>query len=139
MRNMATLDGTQEVLTALLRIQGGEFEEPFQVWIEETPAAYLVHVQGEVDALSAPRLRAYLEKAEGAGRHIIVDLSAVTFIDLNGFRLLEACHQRCRDRGRRLVVLAPTRMPRRIMDIVEFTREIPVALSVQEAEDLLSS
>ncbi len=149
---MATRDdGVRGFRTGLLPIQGGEIDEPFQSWIEETPpgglspsggdrpAAYVVHVNGEVDGLNTPKLQAYLEEAAGSGRHIIVDLSAVTFLDLNGLRLLETYHQRCRDRGRRLVVIAPSQMPRRIMDIVGFTQEIPVVQSRQAAEDLLSS
>ena len=149
---MATRDdGVRGFQTGLLPIQGGEIDEPFQSWIEETPpgglslqggdrpAAYVVHVNGEVDGLNTPKLQAYLEEAAGSGRHIIVDLSAVTFLDLNGLRLLEIYHQRCRDRGRRLVVIAPSGMPRRIMDIVGFTQEIPVVQSRQAAKDLLSS
>ncbi len=111
---MATRDdGVRGFRTGLLPIQGGEIDEPFQSWIEETPpgglspsggdrpAAYVVHVNGEVDGLNTPKLQAYLEEAAGSGRHIIVDLSAVTFLDL--------------------------------------TQEIPVVQSRQAAEDLLSS
>ncbi len=118
-------------------IGGGETREPFSSWIEETSRASVVRATGELDDASTPRLQAHLEEAAGRGRHIIVDLSAVAFLDVHSLRVLEAYYQRCRDHGSVLAVVAPPHLPRQIMEILGFMNEVPVVDSMEAAMDLL--
>ena len=67
---------------------------------ETTPALQMakgatLNVVGEVDVVSVPHLRWRLHHATIAadGRELLVDLSAVTFMDSAGLRLLLEVHQ----------------------------------------------
>lgn len=61
----------------------------------------VLYVSGEVDLLTAPVLRSRLREAASGGRGVVVDLSAVTFIDCAGLTpLMEAR----RDLGTRLAL-----------------------------------
>jgi len=59
------------------------------------PASALVTAAGEVDSCSAPRLAAELEDAiAGDALQVIVDLTAVTFLDSVGVHALAAAYRR---------------------------------------------
>ena len=61
---------------------------------EPAPSAR-VTVSGEVDSSSAPLLREQLDTLfEGALSELIIDLSAVTFLDSAGLCVLAAAHRR---------------------------------------------
>ena len=61
----------------------------------ETDHAALLHVHGELDIASAPRLRAAVGDLMGQGvRHVEVDLDGCSFIDSSGMgALLWASHR----------------------------------------------
>ncbi|MDQ4097130.1 MAG: STAS domain-containing protein [Actinomycetota bacterium] len=78
----------------------------------------VVTVRGEVDAYSAPQLRACLEEVAGSGqRRIVVDVSAMRFIDSSGVGVLVASIKRLRPDGRTLVLRRPTRQMTKILEI----------------------
>ena len=61
---------------------------------EPAPSAR-VTVSGEVDSSSAPLLREQLDTLfEGELRELVIDLSAVTFLDSAGLCVLAAAHRR---------------------------------------------
>jgi len=105
--------------------------------IDELPRALLVHVKGEVNYESAPQLEAHLADAVARRRHLIVDLSAMLFLDMSGVRALETARERCRKNGCAHVVIAPPQMPRCILEIIGFMQEVPVADSPQAELKLL--
>jgi anti-sigma B factor antagonist len=75
---------------------------------EPAPLARLA-VSGEVDSSSAPLLRERLDALFDASvRELIIDLSAVTFLDSAGLCVLAAAHRRAGDEVR-LRVLASSR------------------------------
>lgn len=59
----------------------------------------IVAVQGEVDLATTPQLSAALYEAAAAGSQIIVDLSAVTYMDSSGFGTLLGATKRLRPTG----------------------------------------
>jgi len=67
-----------------------------------------IFLGGDVDVETARRLGPFLE-AEGDGhtRTIVVDLSAVEFVDSYGLRLLVDMHRRLLREGRSLVLVRP--------------------------------
>ena len=76
---------------------------------EPAPSAR-VTVSGEVDSSSAPLLREQLDTLfEGALSELVIDLSAVTFLDSAGLCVLAAAHRRALHQDVRMRVLASSR------------------------------
>jgi anti-sigma B factor antagonist len=75
-------------------------------------APELVEVQGEVTFSNVGRLRRRLEQALAASRNVVVDLSAVTFIDSSGLSALLTASTQAREQGGVLgIVLAQGEPP----------------------------
>jgi anti-anti-sigma factor len=64
----------------------------------------VVGVSGEVDLASSPDLTACLDQVDGV---VVVDLSAVTFLDSSGMGALVAARKRLQADGGDLTVRAP--------------------------------
>ena len=64
----------------------------------------VIEVRGEIDLATAPTLEAYLR--DGAGSAAILDLTAVTFIDSTGLRVLLTAHEDAAGADRRFVIIA---------------------------------
>lgn len=56
--------------------------------VEERGAAVVVGLRGEFDACSLPELRGALDRVLELGRPAVVDLSGITFLDLQSAREL---------------------------------------------------
>ncbi len=71
------------------------------VHTDERSGAVLVAVAGEVDIVTAPRLRAAVDDALArlAGRTLVLDLSGVTFFGSQGLHILAATATRVREAG----------------------------------------
>jgi anti-sigma B factor antagonist len=70
---------------------------------------HVVSLRGEIDAHSAPRLGSRLfGLAEDGMRHVIVDLSDVTFIDSTGIGVLLNALRHFSLRHARMVLICPT-------------------------------
>ena len=71
--------------------------------------AHVVAVSGEVDLFTAPEFKQRVTAPIGAGiDHVIVDLTATTFIDSSSLGVLIGAHRRLQQRGGRLVVACDT-------------------------------
>ncbi len=67
-----------------------------------TDGQCVVHIAGELDISTAPRLADYL--AGLGGQRVVVDLVGVTFIDSSGFGVLVGAHQRHEEDGGKLEI-----------------------------------
>lgn len=75
-------------------------------------------VGGELDRAVTGRLeRAFETALEARSEHIVLDLGAVTFLDLAGIRTLLRAHARARDRGLELTVVRPSGTASRIFTL----------------------
>jgi anti-anti-sigma factor len=82
----------------------------------------LVHVElsGELDLSTVGKLQQELGQLESAGAKVmVVDLSALTFLDSTGLRCLVRTDEKAREEGRRLVVV---RGPEQIQKVFSITR-----------------
>lgn len=64
----------------------------FRCWVEDSPLAPIVHVQGDVDLLTAPEFRACMRSTASSTptmANVVVDLSELEYIDGGGLRVLE--------------------------------------------------
>lgn len=90
---------------------------PFAVTVQRDDAAATIVVSGELDLATAPRLSAAVAQHHDA-QLLVLDLTAVTFIDSTGVRILIEADRFCAGSGSRVVVLA--RGPvRRVLDLCE--------------------
>jgi anti-sigma B factor antagonist len=76
-----------------------------QIATELAEGCVVVRPSGELDIATAGHLREVVIDAIGAGHHdIVVDLSAVTFIDSSGLGVLVGAMKRCVHAGGRLML-----------------------------------
>jgi anti-sigma B factor antagonist len=64
-----------------------------------------VHVAGELDVATTPRLERTLEQAQLQARLVVLDLRALAFVDSTGVHAIADASIRARQVARRLVVL----------------------------------
>jgi anti-sigma B factor antagonist len=99
--------------------------------METSLVAVVLRPRGEIDLASAPEFHAALRAAVQAGRHIVVDLSAIAYIDLHGLRAIDDARRQVITQGRRLLVAAPSATLQRIIQLLAL--DLPVAPSVADA------
>ena len=88
-----------------------------------TVAQAVVVAEGEVDMFTAPALRARLGRAMGAPSTVVVlDTSAVTFIDCAGLRELIAVRARLVASGRTLHLRSPSPTVLRLLELTGTTK-----------------
>ena len=91
------------------------------------PGVVTVHLSGDIDYSSRDCLRETLLEARLAGaRQIIVDLSAVTFLDSEGLAVILFAHQRMRSSGGSLVLRHANPAVLRLLDVTNIADVIEV-------------
>jgi len=79
--------------------------ESFDAVVHEGPGGTAVAVTGEVDLATAPKLAELLhEYVAATGGDVVVDASALTFIDSSGVAVLVGCVRSLAPTGRHLVI-----------------------------------
>ena len=82
------------------------------------PDGLCVAVAGEVDAYTAPEMRAHLLGALRQHQTLTVDLSAVSFMDSQGLAALLSARQEAESHGRSLRLEA---VPHRVLKLLQLT------------------
>jgi anti-anti-sigma factor len=106
----------------------------FKCWVEDSRLAAIVHVEGDVDLLTAHEFRECVRKTATSNTHngyVIVDMSKLEYIDGRGLWVLAEGHQLCRQHHRELVLVAPSTHIERLLGIVNLTGSLPVLNSVE--------
>jgi len=86
-----------------------------------------VEACGELDGATAPSMRSVLAAAVATpARRVVVDLSAVEFMDCSSLRLLRFAARSLRAQGRDLVLRYPSAPVRRLLDITGTADELPL-------------
>lgn len=90
----------------------------------------VVEVAGEVDLLTAPKLRSVLMDPllvePGHGPVLVVDLSGVTFLGSSGLAVLAEAAEVAQDRGFLMRVVATSRTAQRPIEATGLTELFPV-------------
>lgn len=82
------------------------------------PTFVLCTVTGEIDMTTAPALRVQLAKAlQARGRHLVVDLTAVTFLAAAGIHLLDEARRACDDGGDDLTLVGARSQVCKVLDL----------------------
>ena len=93
---------------------------------EREGEALIIELVGELDLDGAPRLEEALREAEASdAASIVVDLSALDFIDSTGLRLLVMAAERC-DGGRFSLLRGPKQV-HRVFEITDLADRLPFA------------
>jgi anti-sigma B factor antagonist len=79
--------------------------------------SHVVTVSGEVDTVTAPRLRQALEDALDSGPPaVMVDLAGVSFMDASGIGVLVSVAQQADSMNRKLTLGAPSQAVLRVLE-----------------------
>lgn len=96
--------------------------------------AVVLNVSGEVDVYSAPALSERINEILDSGsRRIVVDLSAVEFIDSTGLGALVGGHNRARDLGGELLLVCTVERVIKLLRITGLNDVFTIKSSVDEA------
>jgi anti-anti-sigma factor len=93
-----------------------ESYRPFAVTVQRDDELATIIVSGELDLATVPQLSAAVAEHDDAGL-LVLDLTAVTFIDSTGVRVLIQADRSCARSGSRLAVLAGQGPVRRVLDL----------------------
>lgn len=100
----------------------------------------LVAVSGELDYFTAPQLEAAIQSASnGQGPKLIVDLSAISFIDSTALGVVLKHVTRLAARGGSLIVVSNDPRIARLLEITGLQDRIATRSTLQEALDELAS
>jgi anti-sigma B factor antagonist len=76
----------------------------------------VIHVQGEVDIVQAPKLTEVASEMLGNGaRSVVVDGRDIEFIDLSGVRALVTIQRRAEDQGGTVTLRQPSALTYRLL------------------------
>jgi anti-sigma B factor antagonist len=95
----------------------------------------IITVEGELDLYTAPSLRDTVLASAGDGRaRLIIDLTAVPFMDSSGLGVIVACLKRLREAGGDLsLVSSPGSPPTKLLSLTGLDRAIPTFATADEA------
>ena len=93
-------------------------DDNFDVNIGGNDHAVLLTLKGELDIASTPNLEAALERVTGWGTELVIlDLTALEFMDSTGLSVLVNAQRRAEDGGPRLEVITGSRQVRRLLRV----------------------
>ena len=92
-----------------------------------------VALAGRLDAAGSAKIDLPFNAVAGSSRHVLVDLSAVTFVASIGIRTLVLGAKAIQRRGGKLLLLNPQPAVGQVLEIVRVTDLLPVAASEAEA------
>jgi anti-sigma B factor antagonist len=104
--------------------------------LEDGTHVWLV-VGGTVDFVTAPSLAQAIEAAETRepSQRVVVDLDAVTFIDVSGLRVLLNAARRAKDGGHEFAVARPNRHLRRVLYLTAINQSLTLIDSAPPRPD----
>ena len=98
---------------------------PFDVRLDDLGRMVVVHVQGEVDAATAPRMGEAVNRLLTRRRSVVLDLEHVDFMDLHGLAVIMRATRKTRAEGGSFAIRRPAFCVRRLVELVHAEKEIP--------------
>lgn len=96
--------------------------------------AAVVDLEGRFDFSARREFKETMERLHEQGqRQIILDLSAVSFIDSSALGMLVVAHQNMKLKQGQILLVNPQTYVRQILDLANVPKMIPVYNSVQDA------
>ncbi|MFI6480898.1 STAS domain-containing protein [Nonomuraea sp. NPDC050663] len=101
--------------------------------IDERADSTVIRVCGEVDATNHARLAAALNEARRLGAPIVMDLSAMTFLDSSGLNVLLRAYNQSAHDGLHLRLAALHPRPHRLLEIAGLLPHLRTCTTVGQA------
>lgn len=107
---------------------------PFDVRITDEPDGTIVRTAGEIDLQHSPTLRsALLALGERKPKRVIVDLSAVTYVDSSGVGTLVEFKRRLERGGGRVILAGLQPRVRSVFEITKLDQFFTIVANLDEA------
>lgn len=107
----------------------------FVIRNEDAPGgASIVVIAGELDLATSPQLLDIASRFEARSQPVVLDLSAVTFVDSSGVRALLDAERLAGDKGRRLALYRPSMAVARLLDLVDLRTRFAEVQSLDDRE-----
>ncbi|SDJ42911.1 STAS domain-containing protein [Nonomuraea jiangxiensis] len=103
------------------------------------PGGVLIVVSGEVDATNAGQLETYIIDHCRPGEHVVLDLSAMTFMDSHGLLALLHTHDFTHRHGADLHLAAVHPMPLRVLELAGIHWALNIHPDVRQASAAISA
>jgi anti-anti-sigma factor len=105
--------------------------QPFSVTVSSDGDKATVALRGELDLSGVDRAREAIEEAEESGASLVVlDLSALDFMDSTGLEVVLRAARRAHDTGRRLIVQRPSRYVKRLLEMTAIDQSLDIVEDV---------
>ena len=99
--------------------------EPLSIVADANGAEVILHLDGELDPHTAPRLEEEIERWTAA-RRIVLDWTDLRFIDSSGLRVVIAAHRGLEERGAVLVLRNPSPTASRLLEITGLAAHLQI-------------
>ena len=107
---------------------------PFEIDTTSEADAGRLTLSGELDLATVPRVQQAVDAALARGaRTLVVDLSALSFIDSSGLRLFVVLHQRSAAEGWRLSLIRPQERAMTVFRVSGLEDNLPFSESARQA------
>jgi anti-sigma B factor antagonist len=108
-----------------------EREGQFNVSVETNPGSYTVALRGELDIATADQLTAALDGvAPAPGERLVIDLTAISFMDSTGLRVLIAANGAATEGGYELFIVTGDSPAKRVLELTRMDEHMQVVASI---------
>jgi anti-sigma B factor antagonist len=136
-RNVPETPSTLHPPKLLAPIQGGA--QILEWTTEGTPEAIVLRPSGEVDIATVSLFGDPLTEAVKANSRVIVDMSAIQYIDSTGVNALVQVHKLSQERGHHFVLVVPPGIVQEVLSLMDIGKVIPIFPKLQDAVTSFSS
>lgn len=92
----------------------------------------IVHLTGDIDLSCSPEARKLILERLAAGKHTLVDLSGVTYIDSSGIASLVEGYQTARKKNLQFGLLAVSEPAMSVLELARLDKVFPIHASVAD-------
>lgn len=111
-------------------------DDRLRIEVDQNGGTTVVKLHGELDLASTPTFSAQLDQtASAAPAAIVLDLTALEFIDSTGLRAILQVDETCRESGRRFAVVPGGSQVARLFEIARVQEHLELISSAAELRD----
>lgn len=103
--------------------------------VKETEQHSVVLLTGEIDLSSSPEARKVILGAFAAGRPVLVDLSAVEYIDSSGVASLVEGYQKARTQDQGFALVGVSQAAMNVLQLARLDKVFPIYANLSEYRD----
>lgn len=94
-----------------------------------------ISLTGEIDLSNVPETEAVLRLAQADATTVRLELGGVSFMDSSGIAMLVRAHQRAKRHGNEIVLIRPSAIVLRLLELCGIDRELEIVRSDSESDD----